>query len=49
MGTYRVNPEIENRLKEWAKKKYKDDAGRIALGKHSFSDVLDDLLQEVGY
>lgn len=49
MGTYRVNPDIEERLRRWAKKKYKDDAGRIALGKHTFSDVLSDLLLEVGF
>jgi predicted PilT family ATPase len=49
MGTYRLNEDVERRLKEWAKGKYRDDAGRIAMGKFTFSDVISDLLQEAGY
>jgi hypothetical protein len=49
MGTYRINEETEKRLKEWAKHKYKDDAGRIAVGSFTFSDVISDLLKEAGF
>jgi len=49
MGTYHLNEKTENRLKEWARKKYKDDAGRIAVGAFSFSDVISDLLTEAGF
>ena len=48
MVAYMLNDEIEKRLKEWAKKKYKDDAGRIAMGRSTFSDIISDLLAEVG-
>ena len=49
MGAYNINEETENRLREWAKTKYKDDAGRIAMGRFTFSDVISDLLKEVGF
>ena len=49
MGTYRLSVDVEKRLKEWAKGKYRDDAGRIAMEKFTFSDVISDLLQEAGF
>ena len=49
MVAYILNQEVEKRLKEWAKKKYKDDAGRIAMERSTFSDVISDLLTEVGF
>ena len=49
MGAYHINENVENRLKAWARKKYKDDGGRIAMQRFTFSDVLSDLLTEVGF
>jgi len=49
MATYRLNDEVEKRLKAWADNKYRNDAGRIALERHSFSDLISDLLHEVGF
>lgn len=49
MGVYRLNEATENRLREWAKQKYKDNVGVMALGAFTFSDVISDLLHEVGF
>lgn len=48
MGTYHLNPEIENRLKAWARSR-PVTAENIKLGGYSFSDVISDLLKEVGF
>ena len=49
MGVYRLNEATENRLREWAKQKYKDNVGVMALGAFTFSDVISDLLHEAGF
>ncbi len=49
MVIYNLNEDVEKRLKEWAKKKYKNDSERIALGKLTFSDIISDVLEELGF
>lgn len=48
MGTYRLNEDVERRLKEWAKSR-PTTVESIKLGGYSFSDVISDLLKEVGF
>ena len=48
MPTYYVNERVEKRLKEWAKTKPLI-ASEYHFGGYSFSDVLDELLKEVGF
>ena len=48
MPVYYINERVEKRLKEWAKTKPLI-ASEYHFGGYSFSDVLDELLKEVGF
>lgn len=48
MPTYYVNDRVEKRLKEWAKKN-PEIVSNVHFKGYTFSDVLDELLKEVGF
>ena len=48
MPVYYINERIEQRIKEWAKTK-PEIVNDIRLGGYSFSDIMDELLKEVGF
>ena len=48
MPTYYVSERVEKRLKEWAKTK-PDIVSSVHFGGLTFSDVIGELLKEVGF
>jgi hypothetical protein len=48
MPVYYINERIEQRIKEWAKTK-REIVNDIRLGGYSFSDIMNELLKEVGF